>query len=108
MAKPTKFTQEELTSIQELQQKYAGTTDAFGRLKVQRVIMTQQFEQLEEAEAKLENDYTELQKSEQELVQSLNDKYGAGSLDINTGEFTPAPTQETADTGTAPAAAPNS
>jgi len=108
MAKPTKFTEEELTSIQELQQKYAATTDAFGRLRVQRVIMNQQFEQLDEADAKLENDYTELQKSEQELVQSLNDKYGAGSLDINTGEFTPAPTQETADTGTAPAAAPNS
>ena len=108
MAKPTKFTEEELTSIQDLQQKYAQTTDAFGRLRVQRVIMNQQFEQLDEADAKLENDYTELQKSEQELVQSLNDKYGAGSLDINTGEFTPAPTQETADTGTAPAAAPNS
>ena len=105
MAKPTKFTEEELTSIQELQQKYAQTTDAFGRLRVQRVIMNQQFEQLDEADAKLENDYTELQKSEQELVQSLNDKYGAGSLDINTGEFTPAPN---ADTTQGPAATPNS
>ena len=108
MAKPTKFTDEELKSINELQQKYAQTTDAFGRLRVQRVIMNQQLEQLDDAEARLENDYTDLQKSEQELVTSLNEKYGAGSLDINTGEFTPAPTQETADTGTSPSAAPNS
>tara|TARA_Y100001938_G_scaffold122856_1_gene171638 strand:+ start:3273 stop:3599 length:327 start_codon:yes stop_codon:yes gene_type:complete len=108
MAKSKKFTEDELKGIQELQQKYAATTDAFGRLRVQKMLMNQQFDALEDAEAKLENDYTELQKSEQELVQSLNDKYGAGSLDINTGEFTPTETAETADTGTAPSAAPNS
>ena len=84
-----KFTKDELSSIQELQTKYAQSTDAFGRLKVQRLIMNQQMDQLEEAEVRLENDYTDLQKTEQELVKSLNDKYGAGSLDINTGEFTP-------------------
>ena len=94
-----KFTNDELTQIKELQQKYAASTDAFGRLRVQRLIMNQQLDQLEDAEARLENDYTDLQKTEQDLVQSLNDKYGAGSLDINTGEFTPteapASTQET-------------
>ena len=84
-----KFTQDELTQIKELQTKYAQSTDAFGRLRVQRLILNQQMDQLEDAEVRLENDYTDLQKSEQEMVQSLNEKYGAGSLDINTGEFVP-------------------
>ena len=103
-----KFTEDELKGIQELQQKYAATTDAFGRLRVQRLIMNQQLDQLEDAEAKLENDYVDLQKSEQELVTTLNDKYGAGSLDINTGEFTPNETTETTEAAPAPSAAPNS
>ena len=84
-----KFTDDELKNIKELQQKYAASTDAFGRLRVQKLILNQQLDQLEDAEIRLENDYTDLQKSERELVESLNEKYGAGSLDINTGEFTP-------------------
>ena len=99
-----KFTEDELKSIQELQQKYAATTDAFGRLKVQKMLLEQQHKSLDDAELTLENDYSELQKSEQELVQSLNDKYGAGTLDIGSGEFTPAPT---ATQTNQPAAAPN-
>ena len=97
-----KFTDDELNQIKELQQKYAASTDAFGRLRVQRLIMNQQLDQLEDAEARLENDYTDLQKSEQELVQSLNEKYGAGSLDINTGEFTPTATDAPAATDDTP------
>ncbi len=100
----TKFTEDELKQIQDLQQRYAATTDAFGRLKVQKMLLEQQHKGLEDAEINLENDYSELQKSEQELVQSLNEKYGAGTLDINSGEFTPAE----APTATQPSAAPNS
>jgi len=102
-----KFTKDELEQIKDLQVKYAQATDAFGRLRVQRMMLNQQMDQLEDADLKLENDYTDNQKSEQELVQTLNDKYGPGSLDINTGEFIPAPTQEApSDTGTSPSAAP--
>ena len=101
-----KFTDAELASIKDLQVKYAQTTDGFGRLKVQKMILMQQLDQLEEAEVRLENDYSNLQKSEQELVQTLNDKYGPGSLDINTGEFTTA--EEPAQSGTSTSAAPNS
>ena len=100
-----KFTDDELKQIQELQQKYAATTDAFGRMKVQRMLLDQQAKNLDDAELNLENEYSELQKSEQGLVQSLNDKYGAGTLDINSGEFTPA---ETPAETTQPSAAPNS
>ena len=42
----------------------------------------------------LEGEYEEVQQKEQEIVQKLNEKYGPGQLDPQTGVFTPAPPQE--------------
>ena len=44
---------------------------------------------LEEAEIKLETDYISLQESERDIVKQLNEKYGPGTLDPQTGVFTP-------------------
>ena len=84
-----KFTEEELKSLNDLNQGYQTKQQQFGQLKVQRILLTQQQEGLDEAEIRLETEYSELQKSEQDLVKSLNDKYGPGQLDPNTGVFTP-------------------
>ena len=46
-------------------------------------------EAMDETEIRLETEYSELQKSEQNLVAELNKKYGPGQLDPNTGVFTP-------------------
>ena len=56
---------------------------------VQRILLTQQLENLDETELQLETEYSELQKSEQALVKTLNDKYGQGTLNPETGVFTP-------------------
>ena len=37
----------------------------------------------------MEDDYTDLQQKERDLVAELNNKYGPGSLDPQTGVFTP-------------------
>jgi hypothetical protein len=37
----------------------------------------------------LHNDYVSLQEQEQELVKKLNEKYGAGQVDLTSGEFIP-------------------
>ena len=57
----------------------------------------QQLNSIDEAEAKLEVEYAEVQETERTLVKSLNDKYGPGNLDPTTGVFTPAPV-ETSET----------
>ena len=44
---------------------------------------------LEETEIFLKNKLSELQKQEIALAKSLSDKYGEGSLDIETETFTP-------------------
>jgi hypothetical protein len=46
--------------------------------------------QLDELEAKLEDDVNTLQKKELDLVDSLTKKYGVGSLDLESGVFRPA------------------
>ena len=84
-----KFTDEELKSLNDLNQGYQTKQQQFGQLKVQRILLTQQMEGLDEAEIRLETEYSELQKTEQNLVKELNEKYGPGQLDPNTGVFTP-------------------
>ena len=89
-----KFTEEELKSLNDLNQGYTTKQQQFGQLKVQRILLTQQLEALDETEIRLETEYSELQKSEQQLVQSLNEKYGPGQLDPKTGVFTPPPQEQ--------------
>ena len=92
----TKFSEEELKSLQDLQNSYQGKQLQFGQLEVQRLLVAQQLEQLDNAKAKLEVEYGEVQETERKLVQSLNEKYGPGNLDPATGVFTPAPAAEEA------------
>ena len=84
MADAIKFTEDELKSLQELQGTYQQITMALGNINVQRINLNKQEESLEKA---LEESRTK----ENDLAKELTDKYGKGSLDISTGEFTPAP-----------------
>ena len=93
----TKFTEDELKSLQDLQNSYQQKQLQFGQLEVQRLLVSQQLEQLDNAKAKLEVEYSEIQETERKLVEELNKKYGPGNLDPATGVFTPAPV-ETSET----------
>ena len=94
MAKEIKFSDGELQSLNELSQGYQNVQAAFGQMKVQHILAEQQLSSLEEAEVQMESDYSDLQEKERELVQQLNEKYGPGQLDPQTGVFTPAPEPE--------------
>ena len=94
MANEIKFSDEELQSLNELSQGYQNVQAAFGQMKVQHILAEQQLSSLEEAEVQMESDYSDLQEKERELVQQLNEKYGPGQLDPQTGVFTPAPEPE--------------
>ena len=96
MADEIKFTDEELKSLQELSQSYQNIQASFGQMKVQKILNQQQADALEEAEVKMDADYKDIQDSERKLVEELNEKYGPGQLDPQTGVFTPAPPQEEA------------
>ena len=57
----------------------------------QKIIINQQVEDIENRQVELEGEYEEVQQNERDLLQKLNDKYGAGQLDPQPRVFTPIP-----------------
>ena len=92
MADEIKFTDDELKNLGAIQQSYQNIQTGFGQLKVQRILLEQQLNGLEEAEVNLESEYEKAQENERTFVKSLNEKYGPGSLNPETGVFTPTAT----------------
>ena len=90
-----KFSDEELQSLQGLQNTYASISTQFGQLKVSRMNLERQLDSLILSEENLENAWEDNRKKEAELVQSLTEKYGPGSLNTETGEYTPVKSEET-------------
>ena len=90
-----KFSDEELQSLQGLQNTYASISTQFGQLKVSRMNLERQLDSLIQSEENLENAWEDNRKKEAELVQSLTEKYGPGSLNTETGEYTPVKSEET-------------
>ena len=77
-----KFTQEELDSLKNFQIRLEQVVSQLGRVHLSKIKLNEQ-EDLLKAEIK------NIEKEEQELAKTLSDKYGKGSLDIETGTFTP-------------------
>ena len=87
--KEIKFTQEELDSLSNLKNAYAQLELSLGKVEMARIQIDQRAEQIEGEKLSLETQINELQKQEQNLVVTLNEKYGDGNLNPETGVFTP-------------------
>ena len=88
-SKEIKFTQEELTQLQELQSGYKNIRNSMGALEISRIQLEQRLDNLSDEKLRLETEYSQLVSTEQTLVGELNEKYGPGNLDPTTGVFTP-------------------
>ena len=77
-----KFTEKELTTLKTLQAKAQNATIKFGQLYLNKL-------RLEEQETLLKNHVREIEQEETKVAQELSNKYGKGSINIETGEFTP-------------------
>ena len=91
MADAIKFTEDELKSLQELQGTYQQITMALGQLNVSKYAM-------EEREDSLKKALLDTKTKENDLAKNLTEKYGKGTLNIETGEFTPTPEETTEKT----------
>tara|TARA_B100001996_G_scaffold372201_1_gene348332 strand:- start:133 stop:423 length:291 start_codon:yes stop_codon:yes gene_type:complete len=94
MAKKTtkteiKFTQEELDSLQSLRESATRVESDLGRLEIARINVEQRLQGIDNQKIELETRYLELQKQEVSIASDLNEKYGAGNLNPETGVFTP-------------------
>ena len=77
-----KFTVEEIKEIESLQNEFNQITYQLGQLSISEI-------KLKEAKKQSLNTLNSLEKKEKDLAAALNKKYGKGTLDIKTGEFTP-------------------
>ena len=85
----TRITDEEMQSIKAIQEKYTTLGVQLVQIKLARKSGEEYLQQLDDQESALSNQVDETNKQEKELADSLNKKYGVGSLDMQTGEFTP-------------------
>ena len=90
MSKTQKFTSEELEQIKTLRDQNREIVQSFGQLEMEILLTKKRVEVLTEEKEKTISKYEKLQEEEQNLVKQLNTKYGSGTVDIVSGEFTPA------------------
>ena len=89
-----KFSEEELKELGELQTSYQEKQAQLGQIAVQKILLGQQVESIDNRQVELEGEYEAVQQSERDLVKKLNEKYGPGQLDPQSGVFTPIPQEE--------------
>lgn len=87
MSEIKKFTQEELEKIKLLRDENSQKILEFGQIELELIITNKRLELLETTKKQLHDMYMELQNKEQLLVKELNEKYGAGTVDLESGEF---------------------
>ena len=87
----TKLSQEELQSIQQLQEKNRAIVTEFGEIELIKLNLERRAENAKKYLA-------ELREEENTFGKELSDKYGDGTVDLSTGEFVPAPKTEDAST----------
>lgn len=90
-----KFSDEEIQSLAGIQQGYQEMQLKMGGLKMQQIAHDRNDDRLSELEETLMAELSELNENEQKIANDLSEKYGAGSLNPETGVFTPTPVEET-------------
>jgi len=82
MPEEVKFTEEELTQVQNFQNQYLSVQNQFGQLKLAQIRLDNQEVDLEDALKKIQN-------NEEKFLNEITEKYGQGTLNPDTGVFTP-------------------
>ena len=89
MENELKFTEDELRNIKTIQDDGYTLVSEFGQLEIERFVTNRKLQELDEMREKLETQFFSVQERERVLVQSLNEKYGSGTVDIESGVFIP-------------------
>jgi chromosome segregation ATPase len=84
-----KLTSEEITSITDLQKQYNTNIFELGSIEAQISLITAQLKALEVEKNNILNDLNKVGEREKTLVDSLQEKYGAGNIDLESGTISP-------------------
>ena len=95
MSEAVKFTEEETENISEVRRSYQDVQIKFGEFALYKIKVEEDFNALNELEETLRKEYKDIQAKEKSLVDELTKKYGTGTLNPQTGDFTPDNSQKT-------------
>ena len=90
---PIHLTEGEMETLKEVMETYNQCSGAFGQVEVQKMNVAQQGESLEEQRSAIEEEWKANQTKEARFSSKLTTKYGPGSINPETGEYTPQPEQ---------------
>jgi|MDSZ01.1.fsa_nt_gb predicted nucleic acid-binding Zn-ribbon protein len=79
---PQTFSSNEISELKKLREEITNLAASFGQLYINKI-------KLEEQETLLKNKMNSLETQEKQIAENLTKKYGKGSIDLETGTFTP-------------------
>ena len=89
MSEEIKFTDEELTKLKNIQQKYFEIQTSFGQLSIARINLHAQLDKLTVSEQELSKRFEDHKQVEKNFVDEITKKYGNGNLNVEKGTFIP-------------------
>ena len=89
MNETIKISDEELSEVKLLQNKFSERLYQFGNLYLEKMQIEEAVKSIQGKEEQLQNEWKNLQKMENDLIEKILKKYGEGSLDLKAGLFIP-------------------
>ena len=84
-----KFSDEELNTVKEIQQEYVNIQNQFGQIAMTKIRIDDQMDNILRAEEENRKKLLEVQTKERKFLDGITEKYGDGTLNPETGVFTP-------------------
>ena len=89
MSDVIKFTDEEMVSIAKLQNDYQQLIYMLGQIDLEKTDLEQQLKDLNTRRNEIFENWKKTQQDENNLLSTLSQKYGDGSLSLKDGTFKP-------------------
>ena len=88
MSENKKLTKEELQKVKDIRKNYLNIQTGFGQLHLTKINLEKQLDGVQQNYQNLTTEYEKTQDAERNLIKSIQDKYGVGTLNIEDGTFT--------------------
>jgi hypothetical protein len=89
MSDVIKFTEQEMQAIAQLQNDYQQHIFSLGQIDLEKTDLEQQLQELLAKRTEIFNNWKKTQQDENNLLSTLSQKYGDGSLSLKDGTFKP-------------------
>jgi hypothetical protein len=81
------FTEDEMEKLKKIRDGYLSVQHQFGQVSITEIRLDSQLDALGETKENLTKNFKSIQDDEKNFLDEINDKYGEGELDPETGVF---------------------